>query len=107
MMEQGLFQLIINNFDNIKVVGLNPITDYYDVNIKYEHLKEIEKIIFNNSRSIDDNLRSTQNTWTFAKGNIADKALIDKVFTENNIDVVVNLAVQVGVRYNHQPRCLY
>ena len=96
----NLVKRLLNEFDNIKVIGIDSITDYYDVNIKYERLKEIENIISLNSRSIHDHSRSPKNTWTFIKGNIADKSLIDKVFTDNNIDVVVNLAAQAGVRYS-------
>ena len=103
----NLVKRLLNEFDNIKVIGIDSITDYYDVNIKHERLKEIEiiihensRLIHDNSRSISDNSRSPKNTWTFIKGNIADKALIDKVFTENDIDVVVNLAAQAGVRYS-------
>ena len=96
----NLVKRLLNEFDNITVIGIDSITDYYDVNIKYERLKEIEKIIDVNSRPIHSNSRSIKNTWTFIKGNIADKFLIDKVFTDNNIDVVVNLAAQAGVRYS-------
>lgn len=96
----NLVKRLLNEFDNITVIGIDSITDYYDVNIKYERLKEIENIIDVNSRPIHDNSRSINNTWTFIKGNIADKTLIDKVFTDNNIDVVVNLAAQAGVRYS-------
>ena len=96
----NLAKRLLNEFENITVIGIDSITDYYDVNIKYERLKEIENIIDVNSRPIHDNSRSIKNTWTFIKGNIADKPLIDKVFTDNNIDVVVNLAAQAGVRYS-------
>ena len=96
----NLVKRLLNEFDNITVIGIDSITDYYDVNIKYERLKEIENIIDVNSRQIHSNSRSINNTWTFIKGNIADKSLIDKVFTDNNIDVVVNLAAQAGVRYS-------
>lgn len=112
----NLVKRLLNEFENITVIGIDSITDYYDVNIKYERLKEIEKIIDVNSRPIhetcdslmnsaDDvqcvnNSRSPKNIWTFIKGNTADKTLIDKVFTDNNIDVVVNLAAQAGVRYS-------
>ena len=103
----NLVKRLLNEFENITVIGIDSITDYYDVNIKYERLKEIDNIIslnsrliHDNSRSISDNSRSPKNTWTFIKGNIADKPLIDKVFTDNNIDVVVNLAAQAGVRYS-------
>ena len=96
----NLVKRLLNEFDNITVIGIDSITDYYDVNIKYERLKEIENIIDVNSRQIHSNSRSPQNTWAFIKGNIADKTLIDNVFTDNNIDVVVNLAAQAGVRYS-------
>ncbi|MCI6336608.1 MAG: NAD-dependent epimerase/dehydratase family protein [Prevotella sp.] len=96
----NLVKRLLNEFENITVIGIDSITDYYDDNIKYERLKEIENIIDVNSRQIHSNSRSIKNTWTFIKGNIADKTLIDKVFTDNNIDVVVNLAAQAGVRYS-------
>ena len=81
----NLVKRLLNGFENVKVVGIDSITDYYDVNLKYERLKEIESLSKN---------------WIFIKGNIADKTLIEKVFTENKIDVVVNLAAQAGVRYS-------
>ena len=96
----NLVKRLLNEFENITVIGIDSITDYYDVNIKYERLKEIENIIHENSRLIRGNSCSIKNTWTFIKGNIADKPLIDKVFTDNKIDVVVNLAAQAGVRYS-------
>ena len=75
----------LNDFEPIKVIGIDSITDYYDVNLKYERLKEIEGL---------------SKDCTFIKGNIADKVLIEQVFTENKIDVLVNLAAQAGVRYS-------
>ena len=81
----NLVKRLLNDFEPIKVIGIDSITDYYDVNLKYERLKEIEGL---------------SKDWTFIKGNIADKALIEQVFTENKIDVVVNLAAQAGVRYS-------
>ena len=96
----NLVKRLLNEYENITVIGIDSITDYYDVNIKYERLKEIENIIDVHSRPISDHSRSINNIWTFIKGNIADKTLIDKVFTDNNIDVAVNLAAQAGVRYS-------
>ena len=81
----NLVKRLLNDFEPIKVIGIDSITDYYDVNLKYERLKEIE---------------SLSKDWAFIKGSIADKTLIEKVFTENRIDVVVNLAAQAGVRYS-------
>ena len=81
----NLVKRLLNDFEPIKVIGIDSITDYYDVNLKYERLKEIEGL---------------SKDWTFIKGNIADKVLIEQVFSENKIDVVVNLAAQAGVRYS-------
>ena len=81
----NLVKRLFTDYENIKVIGIDSMTDYYDVNLKYERLNEIENMSKN---------------WTFIKGSIANKALIEKVFTENKIDVVVNLAAQAGVRYS-------
>ena len=81
----NLVKRLLTDFENVKVVGIDSITDYYDVNLKYERLKDIE---------------SLSKDWTFIHGSIADKTLIEKVFSENRIDVVVNLAAQAGVRYS-------
>ena len=81
----NLVKRLLTGFENVKVVGIDSITDYYDVNLKYERLKDIE---------------SLSKDWTFIHGSIADKTLIEKVFSENKIDVVVNLAAQAGVRYS-------
>ena len=81
----NLVKRLFNDVSNIKVVGIDSITDYYDVNIKHERLKEIEALGKN---------------WTFVKGNIADKTTIDKLFAEYQFAVVVNLAAQAGVRYS-------
>ena len=66
------------------VIGIDNLNDYYDVNIKYFRLAELKKF---------DNFK-------FIKINIADKLAINKLFEENNFDIVVNLAAQAGVRYS-------
>ena len=81
----NLVKRIFKDFENVRVVGLDSITDYYDVNIKYERLSEIEAL---------------GRDWKFVKGNLADKALIDQLFAEEKFAVVVNLAAQAGVRYS-------
>ena len=72
------------------LLGLDNMNDYYDVSIKEYRLKEIEKLAANRPGA----------EWRFIKGNLADKALIEQLFTENKIDIVVNLAAQAGVRYS-------
>ena len=100
----NLVKRLFHNVKSIKVIGIDSITDYYDVNIKYERLKEIEAIA---KEKINDRLTSDcteinvkENPWQFVHASIADKEVVDKLFTENKISVVVNLAAQAGVRYS-------
>lgn len=74
----------------IEIVGIDNMNDYYDVSIKEYRLQQIEK-------SAEEHAESS---WTFVKGSIADKALVDSVFEKYQPDVVVNLAAQAGVRYS-------
>ena len=100
----NLVKRLFHDVKNIKVIGIDSITDYYDVNIKYERLKEIEaiaeKIIHDNSCEIHGNSCFKEDVWQFVHASIADKEAVEKIFTENNISVVVNLAAQAGVRYS-------
>lgn len=64
----NLVKRLFNDVENIKVIGIDSITDYYDVNIKYERLKEIEAL---------------DNDWTFVHDSIANKEIIEKIFSEN------------------------
>ena len=75
---------------SIKIVGIDNMNDYYDVSIKEWRLTEIDNEAANHTNS----------TWTFVKGSIADKVLIDELFTTYTPDIVVNLAAQAGVRYS-------
>ncbi|MCQ2207929.1 MAG: NAD-dependent epimerase/dehydratase family protein [Paludibacteraceae bacterium] len=81
----NLVKRLFHDVENIKVVGVDSITDYYDVNIKYERLNEIDAL---------------HRDWTFVKGSIADKPLVDELFATFKPAVVVNLAAQAGVRYS-------
>ena len=85
----NLVMELFKTIKNIHVVGLDSVNDYYDVSIKEYRLAEIEKCAVKNSQK-----------WTFVKGNLADKVLIETVFKEYHFDVVVNLAAQAGVRYS-------
>lgn len=80
---------LMNTVKNIHVVGYDSVNDYYDVSIKEYRLSKIEKSAKENSQK-----------WTFIKGNLADKVLIDEIFSKYNFSVVVNLAAQAGVRYS-------
>lgn len=74
----------------INIVGIDNMNDYYDVSIKDWRLSEIEK----------EFAKYPESSWTFIKGSIADRALIDDIFVTHKPAVVVNLAAQAGVRYS-------
>ncbi|MGG7157902.1 NAD-dependent epimerase/dehydratase family protein [Clostridium perfringens] len=76
--------------DSVNIIGIDNINDYYDVSIKEWRLKEIEKEVEKHENSI----------WTFIKGSISDKELVDDIFNKYKPDIVVNLAAQAGVRYS-------
>ncbi|MBO4565096.1 MAG: GDP-mannose 4,6-dehydratase [Bacteroidaceae bacterium] len=88
----NLVKRLFKDVKHVHVVGIDNVSDYYDVNIKYERLKEIENMLKADG--------SGQQTWQFVKGNIADKAVIEQLFTDHQFAVVVNLAAQAGVRYS-------
>lgn len=91
----NLVKRLFKEIKNIHVIGIDSITDYYDVNIKYERLKEIEAKV-DSFNSCD----SCSKQWTFIHDSIANRDAVEKIFSENNIAVVVNLAAQAGVRYS-------
>ncbi len=81
---------LLRNQSPVRIIGIDNVNDYYDVSIKEWRLSEIEKCAE----------AHTDLTWTFVKGSIADKTLIDSIFQEQHPDIVVNLAAQAGVRYS-------
>ncbi len=81
---------LLRRFDSISIVGIDNLNDYYDVSIKEWRLKQIE----------DEAGKHEDSSFCFVKGSIADKALVDELFAENDFDIVVNLAAQAGVRYS-------
>lgn len=70
--------------DGYNVIGIDNINDYYDVNLKYSRLKQLEKY----------------ENFKFIKGDLADAKLLAKLFDSYNPNIVVNLAAQAGVRYS-------
>lgn len=80
----NLAKRILTTEPDAKVIGLDNMNDYYDVRIKEARLAELQK--FEN--------------YTFIKGNLADKALINSIFEQYHPDIVVNLGAQAGVRYS-------
>ena len=86
----NLVEQLLGTLEGVHVVGLDNLNDYYDVAIKEYRLSQIEKLAKERPGC----------KWTFVKGNIADKALVEELFTEHKFAVVVNLAAQAGVRYS-------
>lgn len=80
---------LLKSVEDIHVVGVDNMNDYYDVSLKDFRLKQIEELT-----------QEVSGEFTFVKGNIADKELIAKVFAEYKPQIVVNLAAQAGVRYS-------
>jgi nucleoside-diphosphate-sugar epimerases len=80
----NLAKRILATEPDTKVIGLDNMNEYYDVRIKEARLAELQK--FEN--------------YTFIKGNLADKALINSIFEQHHPDIVVNLGAQAGVRYS-------
>lgn len=81
----NLAKRLLNEYPTLRVIGIDSITDYYDVSLKYERLKELETF---NERFI------------FVKASIADRAAVKNLFETYHPQVVVNLAAQAGVRYS-------
>lgn len=80
----NLAKRILTSDPITQVIGLDNMNDYYDVHIKETRLAELQK--FEN--------------YTFIKGNLADKAIINEIFEKYRPDIVVNLGAQAGVRYS-------
>ena len=74
----------------IEIVGLDSVNDYYDVRLKEYRLDLIDHCA----------AKHLESKYTFVKGNLADKVLVDTLIAENHFDIVVNLAAQAGVRYS-------
>ena len=80
----NLVKAIFRQMSEAEVVGVDNMNDYYDVRLKEERLAEL----------------SCYQGFTFVRGNIADRKLIDEIFAQFRPQVVVNLAAQAGVRYS-------
>ncbi len=81
---------LLRTVPSVCVIGIDDCNDYYEVELKEYRLSEIEKLAKKHGRC----------SFKFIKGNIADKTLIDSLFSEYKPAVAVNLAAQAGVRYS-------
>ncbi len=80
----NLAKRLYNDTEDVTVIGIDNMNDYYDVQLKEARLKEL----------------SAYPSFVFIKGNIADKALVTEIFEKYRPQIVVNLAAQAGVRYS-------
>ena len=80
---------IMKQYENVHIIGIDNMNDYYDVSLKEYRLSQIEK-----------KSKETGAEWTFYKGNISNKSLIESIFEKYKPSIVVNLAAQAGVRYS-------
>ena len=76
---------LLKEVEGVKVIGLDNMNDYYDVNIKNYRLEQLSEV---------------GGDWTFIKGDLSDKQTINGIFSQYHPNVVVNLGAQDGVRYS-------
>lgn len=81
----NLVKRLFHDVKDIRIIGIDSMTDYYDVNIKKERLREIE---------------SLNRDWFFVEDSIANRDSVENIFTVYKPAIVVNLAAQAGVRYS-------
>lgn len=81
----NLAKRLLSEYRNVRVVGIDNITDYYDVKLKYERLNDLAKY---------------GDRFIFIQDSIANKQTIVNLFNDYSPQIVVNLAAQAGVRYS-------
>ena len=86
----NLVMRLLKDMKEGAIVGLDNLNNYYDVSLKEYRLRQVET----------QSSRNPGVHYSFVKGSIADKALVDRLFDEHKFDIVVNLAAQAGVRYS-------
>ena len=83
------------------IIGLDNLNSYYDVSLKEYRLKELDTYYSQLTNTpLPLNSKPSTLNYKFVRGSIADKELVNKLFAENQFDIVVNLAAQAGVRYS-------
>ena len=80
----NLAKRILKEENDIQVIGLDNMNDYYDIKLKEYRLNELKQY----------------NNFIFIKGNLANKETVENIFKEYKPSIVVNLAAPAGVRYS-------
>lgn len=83
-----LIKRLFTDNEDICVIGIDNLNDYYDISLKMKRIEQIENCV------------DSGHNWKFIKGTIADRRLVNSLFLEYKPDIVVNLAAQAGVRYS-------
>ena len=87
-----LCEELLKRFDNVRVIGIDSMNDYYDVSLKEYRLVKL--------RETAERCAGHGSDFVFVRGNMADKATITEIFDKYKPGIVVNLAAQAGVRYS-------
>lgn len=80
------------------VIGIDVMNDYYDVSLKEDRLKHIEKVVAETTEGTDGVEKTGH--FEFQKIDMADRAGMEQLFADQKPDAVINLAAQAGVRYS-------
>ena len=87
-----LTEALLREHEGVHVLGIDSMNDYYEVSLKEYRLAQLEKLAAER--------RESGCRFTFVRGNMAEKAVLDRLFADYEPDIVVNLAAQAGVRYS-------
>ena len=80
---------LLNSLFNSTIIGIDCMTDYNPISLKIWRLKRIEQVA-----------KESNSKWVYVKENIANKSIVDDLFSKYRFNIVVNLAAQAGVRYS-------
>ena len=90
----NLAKRLLADYQDILIIGIDSITDYYDVRLKEERLRQL------GIQNLQEPSESADSRFRFIRGDIADRSMVDLLFDAYHPQVVVNLAAQAGVRYS-------
>ena len=100
----NLVKRLLKDLTGATIVGIDNMNNYYDPGLKEYRLREIETLLnppcIGRTSELPPKQGDKRGSWTFIKGDIADKTTVDSLFEQYKPHIVVNLAAQAGVRYS-------
>ncbi len=99
----NLVKRLLTDLTGATIVGIDNMNAYYDPSLKDYRLQELQKLSLCPAVHPQQGcpaVHPQENTWSFIRGDIANKSTIDSLFSQYHFDIVVNLAAQAGVRYS-------